>query len=323
MKKKFLTKSFTFLTLTLFTTIGLNALYLQAVVPKKIIHRQESQWQEYRQKNQNTLDYAIFGDSHVRNGLAAPLIENSFNFATGGENYVETYYKIKKLLDEEVKIQAIIIPLDPHTFAPKIRKPSNLFQESDYYNRFVPLKEIAHLKEKNYLALSIQKAFPVLGNGKDFVYLFNPPNTSNIQQGWLSKSNNFNKQSVTEKQKTAESRVNFQISSLSQEQYLESQSYQHFLKIIDLAQKLNWQINIVSYPLTSQYLQALHKTDFDYQKQKEQILTTLEKKKIPYQYFDFSEEYSNQTDYFSDSDHLNIKGAKIFTTELRDSLQPF
>ena len=131
---KFIKNGSILIFLLILIMISLNYLYIKIIEPRKKINEKEIEWQHYKETLiNNTLNYAFFGDSHTGEGVRCEFIDNSFNFSGDGEDYVETYYKIKKLLKEGVIIKNFILEVDLHTFSDKIRTPERLFRKINYY----------------------------------------------------------------------------------------------------------------------------------------------------------------------------------------------
>ena len=68
----------------------------------------------------------VVGDSHNMKIFKTDMSQSIFNFATGGENYMQTYYKLSKAFQQNNQIKTIIIPLNINSFA------KNNFSEKTY-----------------------------------------------------------------------------------------------------------------------------------------------------------------------------------------------
>ena len=85
--KKFSLKVFLFLILFLVISHFLNRLYTYKVLSNSLGFRTERQFQAAKQ------DARILGigDSHIKYGLHAEYLENSFIVANSAENYIQSY----------------------------------------------------------------------------------------------------------------------------------------------------------------------------------------------------------------------------------------
>ena len=65
-----------------------------------------------------SLDYLIMGGSHGEDAIDPFVLGNAFNYALRGENYVLTYYKLKRIVEEDaVEIRSLILHFDYHSFS--------------------------------------------------------------------------------------------------------------------------------------------------------------------------------------------------------------
>jgi hypothetical protein len=78
--------------------ISLNAIYINIIIPQKTIYRLEAQFQEMSRFEPEIL---VMGQSHAANAANPMLIPDSFNYADPGEDYEQTYYKTRKLMEEK------------------------------------------------------------------------------------------------------------------------------------------------------------------------------------------------------------------------------
>ena len=196
-KIKFTKRSMIFIVILLTIISLINYSYIKLIQDKKIIWRIDVIYNEYiNNLEDKKIDFAFFGDSHAQRGVNPNFINNSFNFAKGGESYVETYYKLKKIIEQDkIKINNIILEIDPHSFSDKIRTQNEIFAEFSFYSNFVPIKEIANLKDISLVSILIRKHFPVFGEGKTLVTsFFKPIEMTPIYLGWEANTQDFSLQ---------------------------------------------------------------------------------------------------------------------------------
>ena len=81
--KIFIKKSIFFILIFLIIFFTLNKFYVDEIENKKQIFNNENLFQEYKHNIiNNTIDYAFFGDSHVKNSFYAESINNSLFFGS-------------------------------------------------------------------------------------------------------------------------------------------------------------------------------------------------------------------------------------------------
>ena len=169
--KLFLKGSFFLLTIAVLILLLLNQYYVSFVQIKQQDMKNNAQWDSF-QVHDNQLSYAFFGDSHVRDSLNTLVVNDSFNFAFAGEDYVETYYKFNYLYEvEKIDIDVVVLQVDLHTFSPYIAKERNLF-DSVAYEKFISRKEIATYSSLSYTDMIFLFDFPVVGRGKNILLSF-------------------------------------------------------------------------------------------------------------------------------------------------------
>ncbi|PIN69399.1 hypothetical protein COV93_05700 [Candidatus Woesearchaeota archaeon CG11_big_fil_rev_8_21_14_0_20_43_8] len=94
-KRKILKNGIIFIISIGILILAVQFIYLKLVQEKKIIYRQDLTFHEYLNENPDkTIEFAFLGDSHARYGINPTYIPKSFNFASSGENYIKTYYKL-------------------------------------------------------------------------------------------------------------------------------------------------------------------------------------------------------------------------------------
>jgi len=265
--------------------LSLNYLY-SYVENNKSNNREETAWQE----NKHDLDYAFFGDSHVMNAIMPEYINNSYNFAIPGEGHIEIYYKIQKLIFEDnITIKNIVLQLDAHSFSEKLRAPDRTFNELNYYSGFVPLQDIAMLREESIISILLKNKLMILGKGEDVVtYLIYREALTPIHSGWINNSKTFDNEDKT---KLANAKLE---THFNEERSMDNISQIYFDKILNLAEQNNISIIIIRYPVSEEYYSEIQdiKVDVDY---------------------DYHDMFFNDTKMFGDSDHLNWKGAEVFS----------
>ncbi len=89
-------------------------------------------------------------------------------------------------------------------------------------------------------------------------------------------------------------------------------SHEYLNEIIELAKKYNHKLSVVIAPVNEGYKEYLPESDYLF----EDVIQLLKNKNIPLYNFYSSSNYSDED--FYDFDHLNLKGAKKLTCELKE-----
>ncbi|MGM5483218.1 MAG: hypothetical protein ACQESF_07170 [Nanobdellota archaeon] len=299
--------------------IILNFFYVNKIEQGKKIFRKENQWSEFKKNlENNTLDYAFFGDSHTRNSINPNYINRSFNFATAAESYTETYYKIKHLLfEDEIKIKHFILQLDLHTFSESMRNKKRLFRELNYYSDYLDLKKISELKNKSLIKTISEEKFQILGKGKDFLSYFIPLHEkTRIEKGWVNVTKNFPKKNI---EKITENKVEGHYSS--QKQLFHNRSLSYFLKILKIAKENKINVIFIKYPVSIEYENELKKHNISRKEFYNKLYKIINKQNITYSVLDYHDRFFNDSKRFGDPDHLNHEGSTILSKEVKKDLK--
>jgi hypothetical protein len=303
--------------LTLFILI--NLYYIYEVQSNKIIYKQEAEWQKYRQNlSNNTLEYAFFGDSHAAIGFNPTYVNNSFNFASTGEDYVETYYKINKLINhEQIKINYFVLEIDPHTFSDGMREKERLFQEPWYFKQFISLQEISTLKNEFILKTFFKANYPVIGKGSEIIkYIFLKPEITQVKMGWINKTGNFSEQN-----RTKVTYLTYTKEFSKNPNLLENTSFEHFKRILRIANENNITIIFIKYPLPRDYDSALKENNISIEEHYNKLFSEIEKENKNYQVLDYYNIFIDDIELFSDADHVNYIGSDILSQKIREDLE--
>ncbi len=262
------------------------------------------------------LDYAFFGDSHVRDGLNPEFIDNSFNFGNGEENYIETYYKIKKIIDGGIKINNFVLQLDPHTFSDKFRTNKELSIEKGHYNKAIPLIDAKKIKPDN-MAQFLKVNYPMIGHGRELIaYSLNPQDSNRIESGWTNNTEKFN---LKDKTDVASKRYNYFFSKTPN--LLDNTTIKYFLKIFDIAKHENIGIIFIKYPVTKEYNIEFIKHNISIEDYYSNLFKEINKTFTKYVILDYYDDFFENPEYFGDSDHLNSLGSRVLSKKVWKEIQ--
>jgi len=136
MVKKIHIKIVSFILVVIFLYVLLYQVYSYTVLSKNLNMRTDLQFQDYK----NSTSILFLGDSHIQHAFSTKIISNSFNFASGGEPLILTYYKLTSYFDDDdFHPDVVVLPLDAHTLS------SSIFAAHDYRDEWYWKKYINYL----------------------------------------------------------------------------------------------------------------------------------------------------------------------------------
>ncbi|MEA3329273.1 MAG: hypothetical protein U9Q06_00835 [Nanoarchaeota archaeon] len=305
-----LKKSLLFLVILLIILFSINELYISYVLPKTYISRSEESYANYLDCLMgNGIQNAFFGDSHVVNAINPEYIPNTFNFGTPGENYIKTYYRLERILDnEDVVIKRVFIQLDFHSFSSYMNGEAYFIGDSLwYYHKLIPLQVIQEISKKSFLSLFIESKFPVIGNAAHFSYIFNGKPIE-VKKGWVNHSGDFSRNSETQRIQISTMRFN---QLFVNEEIIDLRSKKYFKKIINLSKEHNVTLFFVRYPISSYFY--------------ERVINNFSEKNFEIDFnqknfLDYGDLFLENPEFFTDSDHLNYLGAENISRRITSDL---
>ena len=290
---------------------------------KQQYYRQISSYENYIKKlpAPKKINYALFGDSHARNGVNPGIIGSSFNFGTSAENYIETYYKLKKVIEiDNVKIETALFEVDPVTFSSLLTDKTRIFDDLYFFHNFVPFAEVKRIRGVSTLEMLkiyfSEVYFPAIGKGEDFINIFVTPKLTEVYLGWTKEYEDYT--SLDTKLialKTYSKQFNNQ-------EIISSISLEYFLKTLDLAKENNINIVFVKYPISKEYDEVLVEKGFDKDSYYKEIFGEIEDKLGDNcRVLDYYNLFFDHSEYFTNPDHLNYRGAEILSEKIKEDLK--
>jgi hypothetical protein len=305
-KRKFVKRGTLFLLITIITTLLINQAYISSILPQKQVFRKEAAWQVDKEQLDNTLQYAFFGDSHTLYATNPNFINNSYNFASTAEGYIETYYKVRKIVEiDNIQLQTIILEVDPHTFSTLPRANEGLFRNLRYYTSFIPLKDIAKHKEQSVISLAIENTLPIIGKGDE---ILSQVVSSDIDKGWIKSKKTFE-----DKDKEKIAHTQYKRHFTEKPQLIHQKTFTYFQELLKFAQTNDINVILITYPLSQEYLDQLQENNIDL----DAFYATLPS---TYPLLEYQNLFVNNPEYFGDADHLNEFGAEKFSKQLQTDL---
>lgn len=254
----------------------------------------------------DVVDYLIVGNSHGRDGInPLELSPNAVNACIGGNTLFYVRHFLEKNLDELPNCRHIILNVSYQTLyydmdsLPDTRKKYEFFH---YMGAAYHLDEFSFSRYSLLYAISFSGAMDnllkdVRGKGSDY--------TSFV--GYTAGKSAIRPESADELSKERVSRHHI----LMNEGML-GENLGYLGGIIDLAEKRNIQLTLVTTPVSPTY-KAYEKPEF---KKFHTILASLAAENS-FQYLDYSTDKDFKLEYFIDPDHLNQAGGDLLSDKIK------
>jgi hypothetical protein len=314
MSRKFAIRLILFFALLAVVNYALDMAFKAFSVHNKLNNMMDKQFAEY----DDTLQYLALGNSH--NCINTHILENSFNYGSPSENFIQSYYKLKYILEKSgKKPEYIILQADPSSFGPKI---SDRYEYNSYWIKYIDYVELAKVKDsKDMLFKWLEgRFFSYVGNYKDvqlsILYRIKFKNIE-MYHGYRPHRDFRNFANEADKQKVAFDKANL---ILSKDEYFDPAIRVYFEKILQLCQSYGVQVIMVRMPMTKEFneeeakLVPIDKLDKD-------LEAITSKYPVFKGTYDYHLLFIDHPEYFFDPDHLNIKGSDLFTTQLAKDLK--
>jgi len=306
---KNLKKSMAFVITALLVVILINLAWNSKIISQHAIVQNEISLQDYLSENHDrVVEHGFFGDSHVYHGIDAQHFKKGFNFGIVGENYVKTYFKLRDLLDRNISFENIYLQFDLHTFSPSNVKNGVLMSNLWHYHKITSYSEIRSLTNMSYSDYFIKSYMPMIGRGSYLIRLLRPEGDS-FRSADLSKRD-----------------MDFIASSNIKEQFemgtdVSKLSVVYLIKTIELAEEHDIEVHLIMYPVSEAYYEAAVDIGLEHSTFLKGIHGAVEKNTGPVSLMDYHELYYDHPEYFYDSNHLNIRGADLFSEYLANNFQ--
>lgn len=289
-----------------------NELYYQLVTSKTDIASVDRDFRKWA----GDTDILVLGDSRPRTSVHTGILEDSYIYAFQGENYIQTYYKLRYFLEkEELDFKLIILQIDPLSFSPY---RTNRIGDHSFWKRYIDYIELGQIKGDlpTYLLYRLEGEFAYLGGiDATLEYIRSYPVNLQIERGFHGVERILTERDQSKLHQLAKHRAELYFAGRD---YLDEDLLAFFLRTLDLCQQHNIPVVLVRYPTTQIYyteVAALIRVDLLYA----EIYTSLDSyADIPV--LDYHDLFWGHPELFSDPYHLNVTGATQFTTALRNDL---
>ncbi|HNS16583.1 MAG TPA: hypothetical protein PKH94_06135 [Bacteroidales bacterium] len=309
MTRKMIIRFLLFLALLVIVNFILDRAFKAFSVHNIINETMDRQYVDYR----GTMKYLTIGNSH--NCINTHILGNSFNYGSPSENFIQSYYKLKHILEEiPQKPQNLILQADISSFGPKI---ANRFEYNSYWIRYIDYFELARIKEdRDVLTRWLEGRFiSYAGNYKDIqlsIFYRIKVKTLEIYNGYRPHRDYRNFANEPNRQIVAWNKAKL---LLSHETFLDPSIAVYFEKILQLCQEKQISVIMVRIPMSKEFYEEESKIV-----PVDELYGAVEEIACRYPVYegmmDYHDLFFDHPEYFFDPDHLNIKGADLFTQRL-------
>lgn len=280
------------------------------VLSQSLIMRNESQFQAL----DSSPNFIVLGDSHAAMAVDSRLLDNSFNWATFGEHYIQTYYKVSYLVEEKNWTEIVLIlPLDPYSFS---SGRTDQFFQHYYWKNYLNYGEIGYFKsDLSFMKYRFAGEFNYIAGIDEAINSWHlwryPEQQRPLYNGFVAEHKNF--ATVPNQEQIGQTRAAYH---LGEKEAVDADLKAYFVRLLQLAEKHDIQLVFVQYPLTSAYNNGVNQF-IDQVQFKENITTIIvQETDRDLIILDYRDLFIAQEELFNDIDHLNAHGAAKLTEQL-------
>lgn len=255
------------------------------------------------------VDKIVFGHSHAANAFNDSLIDHLKNLGSSGESFFYTYYKAKKIIENNKQIKTVFIIFTNNQI--ELRANSWIWSDKylnhtfSKYAAFIDWEGYKLLMQHNWKSLFASECIALREN-LYFISRLRKQRNYIAATEW-GEHGNINKVFISESNATKKNEVIVENKNTS------SYSINYLMKTINLLKENKINVFLIRSPLHKDYPLTNNVI----------FLKTLNDYKLENMFLDFKD-YPLQTNQFIDSEHLNAAGARefslFFNTLLADSL---
>lgn len=322
-----------FIFILLIALVTINSVYERAVLATP---QQPTEFITLANLSEHELNVAFFGSSHTQFGVNPAYIPNSYNFGSPGKNYVNSFYRLSWLKDKGLKVHTAVFEIDMVIFTTTVSDKiepldGNLIEVLNKNNteliNFTSIRKTCfstnEFEPKRNTVERIVKCIPVIGHGANF-FLINQ--SKSVQQssqsslGWNNASGDFSRYTKEERMTMARNYRDFREKSTAENLIPKNSSWSFFLKSLDMA-KDESKIVLIIYPVSKEYDMDIHLLNISKKMYYNYIITQIKAKGVNYVLLDYYDIFFENPEYFDNAEHLNIKGANVFSKMLYQDLK--
>ncbi|MBT8397823.1 MAG: hypothetical protein KJN92_12705, partial [Gemmatimonadetes bacterium] len=296
----------------LLTVLLVGAQLFYTTIVRAGVHRTDREFWEAS----DDVSILVIGDSHARNGFDTREIGGSYNLTTSGENFVQTYFKLKAVLADSARgrsIHTVVVPFDLHSFS---SYKSHRFPEMYFWDRYVDWGEVGRALGDPWgfrIRSLVERAFPYAGNWRILRSwaLGSGIPEQEFEAGFLVERESLTRLTPSERAHGPFERAGHHFAG---QRHPDPMMLEYFRKILELCEVTGKEVLLVRYPVTDECLAAaVDSFGVD------PALPGPEALAARYGHFPLQEywrAFGDRPELFFDPDHLNQAGAREFTRML-------
>jgi hypothetical protein len=287
--------------------------------PKNVFARTVKGFEE--QKDQ--IQILFLGQSDMKNAIIPNAMPyRSYNLADSGENFVATYFKLKYYIDEATRLKIVVLPLPLESFATArldwVRGRNFTKYFSYGYITYQDLRELYRMMGFKVVLKKFESIFPL-------------PDHKQLKTFWQNVGNLIRNKPIERTEindgyrKAFGSRVSEE-SAIAMVRHRFHKKYQfderlltYFEKILVLCHRRGIKVVTLSIPVTDYYKKHAEKY-VTKAALYEKIITDPRFSPYIYKHLDYLELYAKDHSLFFNVDHMNYKGATLFSQLIASEL---
>ncbi len=257
-------------------------------------------------------EFLVLGDSHAEKFRDTASLEGAFfNFAEGSDNYKNMLVKLGYVIRNK-KFKTLILEVGEHSFSLYRSGQSNVLQAMRFSD-YATARDLFDLNFLEFLKNKFSYYFPLTYQGNLQIFrrkFFKDLTLSSLSSGEVKKISKMKYNDYWEKLSPEERRRDSKLRAKEHysEPYVKS-TETIFLKIIELCKQNGIEIIFIKYPVAKEYLDF--KSQYSLHQAKELLARFPE-----YPIMDYSNWNSDNPKLFKNCDHLNQRGAIMFSKQL-------
>ncbi len=258
----------------------------------------------------------ICGDSHAFLGLMADEIGDAYNLAYLGEGFAVTYYKLKRLFEQNPgEFKTVLVSVGFHSFFTDIGYEVDDFYRGEYVNYFELGRQRGQVPEhiRAYARYRLFRYADAPGNLYEYVEEERVVRELRKRE---RRTRVFANAPDREEQARARAKVHY--SHFNTKSYYRQENVDYLYRLIDLCDQHQVTPVVVMFPVTSLYYQEA-KAWVDTQHHR-RILADIQVKRPRMVLLDHHDTFFDRDDLFIDADHMNFAGAHLFSAIIREEL---
>ncbi len=294
-----------------------------------LIRPEETRTYEEFLRHAADLELLIAGQSDIKNALIPSAFGvEAYNFADTGESFIETYYKLRHHLDDMPRLRVVILPLSIYSFSSFRTDRIRPLAFRRRYIRWSDIRELYRMKGWVVVRQKLLSYAQMVGKREVYWFLRRlkrtvtrsapppPPDRVTLDRGHRRLYKN------DVRPHRAKGLVRFMLegSNLYDPHLLD-----YFERTLRLCADRGLRVVTVACPLTDLYLEAA--AEFVTPEQfRDRILSDDRFTRYIDRHLDHAELFPERHEYFADQNHLNHRGAEVFSRlvaeEIADLLTP-